>query len=157
MHVFVVRELFFFHFFDHVCFRFEQFVQHWPVYFVIVAQTKPVLRACIADERFLRAEQLRRQEHRVKPDLQRILQHVGDQPRQKRTAELQAGIGVNFNDVRTELIVDHEVQAEHLHAMQSSLRIQLSMACAENIDCQFVHLRENVSLKANVNVRVKLI
>ena len=129
---------------------FEDAIQNGTVNIDVEDEFKSILWARIANECLLGAEVLWRQELRVETYFESILQHVWNESGQQRARQLKAWIRVDFDEVGAELVVDHEVEAEHLHGVKSTLRIKLVIACSEYISGHFVHLRLDISLEANV-------
>lgn len=53
-----------------------------------------------------------RREHHVEGQPQGLLDHEGDYAVEQWARDLEAGVGVDFDEPGVEVLVDHEVQAE---------------------------------------------
>lgn len=78
-------------------------------------------------------------EDRVQTDFQGVLQHRWDYSGQQRRRKLQAGIGVDLNQPDFEVLVNHEVQSEHLKSKLPSIGVQRQRCRSDGISRQFLH------------------
>lgn len=126
----------------------------WAINRIIVYQFKSIFRTRITDKRLLLAVVLRRREQRINSQLQSILKHVWYESSQERTREFKTRVGVHLNQVKFEFIINHEIQAKNFKGVQTSFRVHFTVHCSKDISGQFIHLRQEISLKAHVEFTV---
>ena len=151
------RELIFIHLNYNIGFFLKELIYFGPVDLAVKYELEPVLWARVPNVRLFGRKILRWQKVCVEAYFQRVLQHCRYQSRQQWTRELQTRVRINLDEVRFELIINHKVQAEDLHAVETAFGVQLPMTSPEDVGCQLIHLGYNVPLKAYVEVWVVLV
>ena len=68
-----------------------------------------------------------------------LLDHVGNDSWEQRRAELQAWIGVDLDEPRFELLIDHKIHTQELEIMFPPLRIQAEIGGFDGIKSQHLH------------------
>lgn len=77
--------------------------------------------------------QVRRREQGVQYDFEAIVEDFWNDAGHERTADLQAGVRIHFDEVETEVFIDHEVVPEELECVLESVWIDLVERCLESV------------------------
>jgi hypothetical protein len=89
--------------------------------------------------------------------LKGVFDELRDNPEQERTLGLQARVGVDLNQTELEVLIDHEVIAQHLEGVREPPRIQLEACRPERVCDELLHLRHNVLDHIHLQVPVVLV
>lgn len=72
--------------------------------------------------------------------LQDALDKIWDDLRQHRAAQLQARIGVDFDQPRSQTAIDHEVKAKDLEVILQPFLVQVASTCPYYVSPHFLRL-----------------
>ena len=89
----------------------------------------------------------RRRIHHIQSQPQSLIQHLRNNASQQRTHQLQARIGVDFDQPGHELPIDHEVQPEDLEVVLVSLGGDLDERALDGVDGDLFHPGQNLFLE----------
>ena len=80
------------------------------------------------DLAFALAEAFKGLEDGISHDAQCVVKHVRDQPRQQWALQVETRVGVHLNQIGSEFIVKHEIEAQNLQRKEY-LSVDLLRTC----------------------------
>ena len=80
-----------------------------------------------------------RREGKVKGELEGLFPHIRNDAVEQRTGTLKARVGVDFNEPRLELAVNHEVKAKYFKIIHEIPRGNLRIDTANCVSTHFLH------------------
>ena len=72
-----------------------------------------------------------------------VLEHGWDEPGEVGRGELEAGVCVDFDEPRLQILVNHEVVTENFEAAVAALRVHLSRNGLDRVRRQRLNLRHD--------------
>jgi hypothetical protein len=81
-----------------------------------------------------------RREERVEPQPKRLFQHERNETSQQIAAQFQTGVRVDFDEVHTQIFIDHEIQSEDFKVVEPSRGVQRDEGRAHSIFGEISHL-----------------
>jgi hypothetical protein len=88
-----------------------------------------------------------RREGEVKGEFEGLFSHVGNNAVEEGTGTLKARVGVDFNEPRFELTVNHEVKAKYFEVIHEIPRGDLSIDTSNCISAHFLHEWQDLFLE----------
>lgn len=85
-----------------------------------------------------------RREGQVQGQLERLLSHVGNDAVEEGTGALKAGVGVDFDEPRLELAVDHEIKAKYFEVVDEVARSDLGIDTPNCVSAHLLHEGQDV-------------
>ena len=85
-----------------------------------------------------------------------IVKNFRDDSCEERAGHFQAGVGVDLDQVEAEVLIQHEVVAEHLKGVVQPTRVYLTIHCPVGVGHQLPDLGDNMLEDVDVHVWVRL-
>ena len=89
---------------------------------------------------------------KVRHLLEGVFDHGGYEPREVRTRELKARIGVDLDHPSVQVLIYHEVVAEELKLVFSSIRINLSFHREKSVNNYIFHAWHQICIHIYINL-----
>jgi hypothetical protein len=83
----------------------------------------------------------------IEGEFEGLLDHVGDDAVEEGTAAIEAGVGVDLDQPRLKILIDHEVQPQNLEVVHLVSRCNLGENTPCSIGCHLLHSRYNLLSK----------